>query len=76
METGKRMLISLAKKIANDLGYDQIIIHGYDSNTNIQSICTYGKTKADCRNAAKGGEVIKQLLGLKDENEIKKAIKK
>ena len=58
----KRIPITWAKKIANELGYTQVIIHAYDGETGIQSVCTYGKTIADCDNAAKGGNAIKRLL--------------
>ncbi|MHB8871670.1 MAG: hypothetical protein ACYC5G_04415 [Candidatus Doudnabacteria bacterium] len=60
---GKRIPISWGKKIAEDLGYTQVIVHGFDGNTGIQSVMTYGKTLDDCRNAANGGNEIKRLLG-------------
>jgi len=59
---GKRIPISWAKKIANELGYTQVIIHAYDGESNMQCVTTYGKTIADCENAAKGGNTIKRLL--------------
>jgi hypothetical protein len=65
--SGKRIPISLAKNLANELGYTQVIIHAYDGNTGIQSVCTYGKTLDDCENAAKGGNAIKKLLGWPEE---------
>ena len=37
--TGKRIPISDAKRIAKERGYSQVIIHGYDGNTGIQSGC-------------------------------------
>jgi len=61
--TGKRIPISWGKKIAEDLGYTQVVIHGYDGVTGIQHITTYGVTKADCKHAALGGDAIKELLG-------------
>lgn len=61
-KTGKRIPISWAKKIAEDLGYTQVIIHGYDSETGIQHVTTFGKSIDDCKNAADGGNAIKQLL--------------
>jgi hypothetical protein len=66
-KTGKRIPINWAKKIADDLGYTQVIIHGYDGSTGVQSICTFGKSMTDCDNAAKGGNVIKQMLGFHEE---------
>lgn len=62
-KTGKPIPINWAKKIAEDLGYTQVIIHGYDGNSGIQHVTTFGKSLADCDNAAKGGNAIKRLLG-------------
>lgn len=66
-KTGKPIPINWAKKIAEDLGYTQVIIHGYDGNSGIQHVTTYGKSLADCDNAAKGGNVIKNFLGFPKE---------
>jgi len=66
-KTGKPIPINWAKKIAADLGYTQVIIHGYDGNTGIQHVTTFGKSIADCDHAAKGGNVIKKLLGFPEE---------
>lgn len=66
-KTGKRIPINWAKKIAEDLGYTQVIIHGYDGATGVQSVCTFGKSLSDCDNAAKGGNVIKKMLGFPEE---------
>ncbi len=60
--TGKRIPINWAKKIAEDLGYTQVIIHAYDGETGIQHVTTYGKSKKDCENAAEGGNVLKRML--------------
>jgi len=58
----KRIPISWAKKIANELGYTQVVIHAYDGETGTQHVTTYGKSIVDCDNAAKGGNAIKKLL--------------
>lgn len=63
----KRIPINWAKKIAEELDYTQVIIHGYDGETNVQSVTTYGKTISDCENAAEGGNAIKKLLGWPEE---------
>jgi len=60
--TGKRIPINWGKKIAEDLGYTQVIIHAYDGATGIQHVTTYGKSLKDCKNAADGGNTIKRLL--------------
>ena len=61
-KTGKRIPINWAKKIAEDLGYTQVIIHAYDGEAGIQHVTTYGKSLEDCKNAADGGNAIKRLL--------------
>lgn len=61
-KTGKRIPINWAKKIAEDLGYSQVIIHGYDKETGVQCVTTFGKSIEDCKNAAEGGNAIKRLL--------------
>ena len=66
-KTGKRIPIEVAKQIANELGYTQVIIHAFDGATGIQSVCTFGKSLSDCDNAAKGGNAIKKLLGWDEE---------
>lgn len=66
-KTGKRIPISWAKKIAIELGYTQVIIHAYDGETGIQSVCTFGKSLSDCDNAAKGGNAIKKFCGWPEE---------
>lgn len=58
----KRIPIAWAKKIANELGYSQVIIHAFDGETGVQHVTTYGKTIDDCDNAAEGGNTIKKLL--------------
>ncbi len=58
----KPIPISKAKEIAGT-GYDEIIIFGAHYETGIQHITTYGASQKACENAARGGNVIKQLLG-------------
>jgi hypothetical protein len=62
-KTGKRIPIKAAKDIAKEYGYTQVIIHAYDGATGIEHVTTYGKSLADCANAATGGDKIKELLG-------------
>lgn len=61
-KTGKTIPISAARSIASDYGYTQVVIHAYDGATNIQHVTTYGKSEADCVNAAAGGNAIKKML--------------
>ena len=63
----KKVPISLAKQIAKDYGFDEVIIVGAEYETGSQSVTTYGKSQAACKNAAKGGNAIKKLLNWPDE---------
>jgi len=63
-KTGKRIPIKTPKEIANTFGYSQVIIHAYDGETGRQCVATYGKTLADCENAAIGGNTIKKTIGM------------
>lgn len=58
----KRISITRAKAIANELGYDEVIIVGAHYESGTQHVTTFGKSKAACENAAKGGNAIKKLL--------------
>jgi hypothetical protein len=62
-KTGKRIPITAAKKIGEEFGYTQVIIHAYDSETGCQCVTSWGKSLDDCENAARGGNAIKKLLG-------------
>lgn len=62
METPKPIPIQRAKDLAA-LGYDEVIIVGANYETGVQHVTTYGKSLAACKNAAKGGNAIKKLLG-------------
>ena len=62
METGNKIPVMDAKRIAIERGYSQVIIHAFDGITGIQHVTTYGKSEADCANAAQGGNAIKKLL--------------
>lgn len=55
--------IDIAKQLAKDLGYSEIIIYGYDKITEVEHLTTYGKSKDDCEHAAETGNDIKRLLG-------------
>lgn len=66
-KTGKRIPISTAKRICEEYGYSQVIIHAFDIETGIQHVTTFGKSIEDCDNAAKGGNAIKKMLGWPDE---------
>lgn len=62
-KSGLKIPIADAKRIAKERGYTQIVIHAYDGETGIQHVTTYGVSVEDCKNAARGGNAIKKLLG-------------
>ena len=59
--------ISDAKKLAKELGYTEIVIYGYDKESGIENVTTYGVSKDDCKNAADRGNKIKRLMGWPEE---------
>ncbi len=75
-KTGKRIPIVTAKDIAEHFGYTQVIIHAYDGETGIQHVTTYGKSLADCENAAAGGNAIKKMLGWENHDAVPARLKK
>lgn len=56
-----------AKKLAKDLGYTEIVIYGYDKDSEIECVATYGVSKEDCNEAADKGNDIKRLMGWPEE---------
>jgi len=67
MKTGKKIPISSVKKIGIDYGYSQVIVVAWDDITGTQSVATWGKTLAQCDQAAIGGNFVKKALGWPDE---------
>lgn len=63
----KRIPIKSAKEFAEKYGYSEIIIFARDGETGMQSVCTWGKTLEECKNAAEGGNAIKKSLGWPEE---------
>lgn len=57
-----------AKKLAKDLGYTEIVIYGYDKDSGIEYVTTYGISKEDSNNAADKGNEIKRLMGWSEEH--------
>ena len=56
-----------AKKIADKYEKDQVIIVCWDKYHGRTHVTTYGITKKDCEEAAKGGNMVKKALGWPDE---------
>jgi hypothetical protein len=66
----KRIPIKAAQEIAKKYKLDQVVIVAYERDakkgTDMTHIVTYGKTKADCLQAAQGGNMVKKALGWPD----------
>ncbi|MCW8279893.1 hypothetical protein K7A42_03270 [Agrobacterium sp. InxBP2] len=59
--------ISAAKRIADDYGYDQVVIYArrcHDSpEPHGEHMTTYGRTVEHCGVAARMGDVLKKFMG-------------
>lgn len=62
----KRITITAARRVADLYNCEQVIILAWDGQRT--HIVTYGTTRSQCQVAAKGGEQIAEMLGLKDRN--------
>ena len=59
--------ISLAKQISKEREFSEIIIIGYNAETGMKVVTTYGRTTDDSIDAARTGNKIKKMLGFPDE---------
>lgn len=63
----KRIPIAAARRIAEDYGYDQVVIYGRrvgaDPAPNGEHLTTYGVTKEHCSVAARIAETLKRFMG-------------
>lgn len=63
----KRLPIAAAKDLSKRFNLDQVIIVAYERDVTKQEhqthVVTYGKTQADCLQAAQGGNMVKKALG-------------
>lgn len=59
----KDIKIDYAKEVSQKSGYEEIIILGVDPATGTQHVTTYGKSKGQCKEAAKIGNRLKRQLG-------------
>jgi len=60
----KRIAIAAAHRFVKENDLRQIIIVAWDGE--FTHIVTYGVSKAECKQAAQGGEVIAKALGIQD----------
>jgi hypothetical protein len=59
----KRLPIQAAKDIATKYKQSQVILVTWDEESKLVHTVSYGRTIADCENAAKGANVVRKALG-------------
>lgn len=63
----KRIPIRVVKAVAREFKLDQVIMVAYERDVKkgaqMTHVVTYGKSRADCLQAAQGGNVVKKALG-------------
>jgi hypothetical protein len=65
----KRIPITAAKRIAEEYGYDQVVIYARcvatpgGSLSGGEHMTTYGRTKQHCSIAARMGDTLKKFMG-------------
>jgi len=63
----QRIPIRAAKFVAEEFNLDQVILLAFSKTTGQTHVVTYGKTVADCEQAAQGGNRMKRALGWPEE---------
>jgi hypothetical protein len=66
-ERYKPIPIAAAREIADRFEKDQVVIVTWDWKHGRTHVTTYGRTLADCEQAAVGGNAVKRALGWPDE---------
>lgn len=65
----KRIPISAAKRVAEEYGYDQVVIYarkvGESPEPHGEHMTTYGVNRTHCDVASKIGDMLKQFMGWK-----------
>jgi hypothetical protein len=60
----KRIPITAAKRVAQEFGYDQVVIYARKTGDNGgEHMTTYGVNKEHCGIAARMGDVLKKFMG-------------
>jgi hypothetical protein len=59
--------ITAARQISKQYHYPEVVIFAYDPETGTQSVTTYGKSIAQCEDAARAGNYLKKALGWPNE---------
>jgi hypothetical protein len=65
--TTKRIPISVAKRVSEEYGMNQVIIVTWDDINKVTHVVTYGKSVEECIQAAQGGNFVKKALGWPEE---------
>lgn len=66
----KPIPIRAARDLADQYGYDQVIIYARKCNTGVEHMTTYGVTRAHCLAASKIGNFLKyKIMGWVKESE-------
>jgi translation initiation factor IF-3 len=58
-----RIPVYVARELAEERDVDMVVILAHDHATNTRHVVSYGKTKADCEQAAKSARWAKAALG-------------
>lgn len=66
-KTSKKIPISAAKEIGKKFDKDQVILVTWNKEFGDTWVTTWGKSVADCGQAAEGGNLVKQALGWPNE---------
>ncbi len=74
MKGPKRIPITAAAGIGKKYKQNQVILVTFDKDTNTTHTVTWGATKAECGEAALGGEFVREALGWPDDNASLSAI--
>ena len=65
---GKRIPITAGKRIAEEYGYDQVVIIARTvGEGGLEHVTTYGINKEHCGIAAKMGDALKRFMGWPEE---------
>lgn len=64
----KRIPITAAENIADSYDKDQVVILAWDKTHNCVHAATYGKTKADCKQAADWSKLLLKASGIETES--------
>ena len=67
----KKMPLKSAKDVLEKYKLDQVILVGYEKLANMIHTVTYGKTKEDCKQAAIGGEIFRNVFDIGESKSIR-----